>query len=200
VIKQHLLRRRLGVLAATVLMTGLGLAATATAASAATAAPAVQSATAAKVQPAGAVRPLAGAFNPIRNVGDGKCLQPTSTADVAPVVQITCNGSLIQNWAFLQVATNHYRFLNQLSGLCFDAFDGAFNGARLLQGECKAISNEEFNTGASLPNVTKIETRVHFNDNGFCVDVPGASPAEGLPVQIFQCNGTLAQRWVIGFA
>jgi hypothetical protein len=90
-------------------------------------------------------------------------------------------------------------FVNQQSGLCFNAFDGAFNGARLLQGTCKRISNEEFNTGIRLPAVTKIESRVGFTNTGFCVDVPGGESTEGRAMQLFQCNGTPAQVWVIGF-
>jgi hypothetical protein len=175
---------RLGGLAAVVLLAGLGLAATATATDARSA----------------SVR-SAGVFNPIRNVGNGKCLQPEggSTALFAAIVQEPCDGSSAQSWESLQVGTNHYQFVNQASGNCLDAFDGVFNGARLLQNECKRISNDEFNTSAALPNVVILESRVGFRDTGFCVDVPGASAADGLAMQLYRCNGTLAQRWVVGF-
>jgi hypothetical protein len=152
------------------------------------------------------ITPFAGAFNPIRNVGNGKCLQPASPADGSPIVQQTCVtdpnnvvGILAQGWRFQQVGTNHYQFLNQLSGECFDVFGPARNGTPLINGECKHISNEEFNTRASLPNVVALETRVGFNDNGFCIDVPGGQATDGLAMQVFRCNGTLAQRWVVGF-
>jgi hypothetical protein len=29
----------------------------------------------------------------------------------------------------------------------------------------------------------------------FCLDLPGNQPTPGLQVQIFQCNGTAAQKW-----
>lgn len=149
--------------------------------------------------------PLSGVFHAIQNAGSGYCLEPErqSTVEFAAIVQQPCvttgQESLAQGWQPIRVGTNHYRFLNQLSGYCFDAFDGAFNGARLLQGTCVPISNEEFNTGTSLPAVTKIESRVHFRDTGFCVDVPGNQRIPGLAMQIFRCNGTPAQSWVIGF-
>ncbi|BFU44414.1 RICIN domain-containing protein [Krasilnikovia sp. MM14-A1004] len=170
--------------------------------------------TALAVTPAGAearsaapVRPLVGGvFNPIRNVGDGKCLQPEgeSMAEFAAIVQMPCAttglAGLAQGWQQIRVGTNHYRFVNQLSGFCFDAFDGAFNGARLLQGTCVPISNEEFNTNTGLPNVVALESRVGFRNTGYCIDVPGALPFDGMAMQIYRCNGTLAQRWVVGFA
>jgi hypothetical protein len=50
--------------------------------------------------------------------------------------------------------------------LCFNAFDGAVNGVRVLQTVCKSISNEEWNTGRQLPALTKIESRERFRDTG----------------------------------
>jgi Ricin-type beta-trefoil lectin domain-like len=187
---RNLCNRLGGFAAAAILLAGAGLAATTTGAKA-------QSASATSITP------FAGVFNPIKNVGNGMCLQPAngSTADAAAIVQEPCvrGGSPAQSWEDRQVGTNHYRFINQASGLCFDAFDGALNGGRLLQGECKSISNEEFNTGKELPDVVSLESRVGFRNTGFCIDVPGAQATAGLAVQIFRCNGTLAQRWVVGF-
>jgi hypothetical protein len=148
------------------------------------------------------VKPAAGIFQPIRNVGNGKCLQPEggSTALFAAIVQEPCDGSSAQGWQYVRVATNHYHLANQASGLCLQAWDGAFNNGRVLQDECNFASNNEFNTNTALPNVVILESRVGFRDTGFCVDVPGAQAIDGLALQIWQCNGTLAQRWVVGFA
>jgi hypothetical protein len=182
------LRNRLGGLAAALVLAGLGL---------------VSTATQAHAQPASStsVTPFAGVFGPIKNVGNGKCLQPAggSTAEFAAIVQMPCTNSIAQGWQYVRVGTNHYRFINQLSGYCFDGFDGAFNGARLLQGTCVPISNEEWNTGAALPNVVTLMSRVGFRDTNYCIDVPGAQATDGLAMQLYRCNGTLAQRWVVGF-
>ncbi|MFL6145065.1 MAG: RICIN domain-containing protein [Labedaea sp.] len=140
-----------------------------------------------------------GGFTPIKNPNNGKCLQPASNADAARIIQKTCNGTSAQTWLSIPVGTNHFRFQNFDSRLCFDAFDGAFNGARLLQGSCAGISNEEFNTGARLPGLVKLETRVGFRDTGFCVDIPNDDPTEDKAMQIFRCNGTTAQQWLVGF-
>lgn len=33
---------------------------------------------------------------------------------------------------------------------------------------------------------------------GKCIDVAGANPANGTPVQLYDCNGTAAQKWTVG--
>ncbi|HZG04578.1 MAG TPA: lectin [Streptomyces sp.] len=33
---------------------------------------------------------------------------------------------------------------------------------------------------------------------GKCLDVAGANPADGTPVQLYECNGTAAQQWTVG--
>ncbi|MEC3982703.1 RICIN domain-containing protein [Amycolatopsis sp. H20-H5] len=172
-----MVRNILGGLAATLMLAGVGLTATATAAD-------------------------ASAFHLIKNSGSSLCLQPEggSTAETAAIVQMPCDrNNAAQGWLEQRVGSHHYMFLNQASGFCFDAFGGAVNGTRLLQGECKRISNEEYNTNVDLPNVTILESRIGFRDTGFCVDVPGGRADVGLAMQIFRCNGTPAQRWVVGF-
>jgi len=161
-----------------------------------TAAPAA----AANAQPT-SIAPLAGAFHPIKNAGTGMCLEPEGPAEFTRIRQMPCDrANPAQGWLEQRVGTHHYMFLNQHTGLCFDAFDGAVNGGRLLQSGCfRGLSTEEFNTDVDLPNITIIESRVHGRDTGFCVDVPGGQATPGLLMQIFRCNGTPAQRWVIGF-
>ena len=188
--------RTLATMVGAVLLIGATVIAGGTAATAATARPVA----------AGSITPLLGSgFTAIRNAGNFLCLEPAgqSMAEFAAIVQEPCVTTglegIAQGWESIGLGNNHFRFRNQLSGFCFDAFDGAFNGGRLLQGTCVPISNEEYNTGTSLPASTKIESRVHFRDTGFCVDVPGGRSTPGLAVQIFRCNNTLAQNWQIGF-
>jgi hypothetical protein len=148
------------------------------------------------------VKPALGIFHPIVNVGTHKCLEPAhaSTLLFAPIVQQPCNGSVAQGWLAIQVGTNHYRLANQFSGLCLQAWDGAFNGGRVLQDTCNFSSSNQFNTNQSLPGFRVIlESRIGFQDNGFCVDVPGAQAIDGLALQMWECNGSDAQRWTIGF-
>lgn len=162
----------------------------------------VQNTTSAAAGYASSVKPLVGVFHAIRNVGDNLCLQPQSTADTASIIQMPCDGSALQGWQDRQISSQHYNFINQASGECMDAFDGAFDGARVLQTQCSGNvgnSNQQYFAGATLPAVVSLESRVGFRDTGFCVDVPGQNPTPGLAVQLFSCNGTLAQLWVAGF-
>ncbi|MGH3624283.1 MAG: RICIN domain-containing protein [Sciscionella sp.] len=148
------------------------------------------------------VTPFAGVFNSIRNVGNNgsKCLQPEFPVVNAKVVQEPCDASNpAQGWQSLQVGTNHYRFINQGSGLCLNAFTAAANGSPMGLSACRNVSNEEFNTHTSLPDVVSLESRIGFRNTGFCIDVPGGRADNGLQMQLFRCNGSLAQRWVVGF-
>jgi hypothetical protein len=145
----------------------------------------------------------AGVFNPIKNVGNGLCLQPanSSAAVGEAIVQMPCiPGSLAQGWQAQRVTGTRYKFINQFSGLCMNAFGPTVNGTPVLQIECVTVSNEEWNTGALLPNVVQIQSRAGNRDSGFCIDVPEGTGVPAVAMQIFGCNGTLAQRWIVGFA
>jgi hypothetical protein len=148
------------------------------------------------------ITPFAGAFHTITNAGhSGMCLQPVTPDFRSLIVQRPCDGSQAQLWASLFTGTNHYRFLNT-SGWCMSV-DSPASGSAVLQDECEApgqttVSNAEWNSGASLPNVVTLRTRFRFVDNNTCLDEPGASGGN-VNMQLFTCNGTLAQRWVVGF-
>ena len=131
----------------------------------------------------------------IKNFQTGQCLQPASNEEAAPIVLAACNGSRLQKWAPIGLGGTHYRFGNVQTNRCFNAFDGAFSGARLLQIQCVPISNEEWNTARSLPSdiPVKIESRERFRDTGICVDIH----PDGVDTVLFQCNGTQSQAWYI---
>lgn len=185
----RIIRNMFGRVAASVLLAGIAVTGAATAATAASAQPA----------PAASVRPLlGGSFHEIRESGNGQCLEPQglSTGSSTLIVEAPCalsgTESLAQGWQFTRVGTNHYTFLNQLSGLCLDVPRLA-NGGLVIQSDCTGISNQEFNTGTSLPAVAKIESRIHFSDSGFCV-----SGSSGFAL-VLPCTGNPAQIWVNGF-
>jgi hypothetical protein len=142
-----------------------------------------------------------GEFHAIRNVGNadhaGLCLQPDggSTGEVA-VVQKNCDGSEAQSWLF-QSVPNGFHIVNQHSGLCLNLFGPSANGTEIAQIHCVNVSNELW-TVSTLSGITTLRSRVGFRDSGLCVDVPGQSGQDGLPVQSFQCNGTVAQQFFVG--
>jgi hypothetical protein len=50
------------------------------------------------------------------------------------------------------------------------------------------VSTNSTGTGNALRGV----------ESGRCIDVPGANPADGNRLQVYDCNGTGAQQWTIG--
>jgi hypothetical protein len=151
------------------------------------------------------VAPLAGEFHRIQNVGNGKCLQPQASPGTR-IVQLTCNGSSEQGWLALNDGSNRYRFVNGSGRGCISVNDTPVNGGpvqldncTLSDGSGRAVSNAQWNSGTVLPDVVTLKTRVRNVNNNFCLDVPGASSVDGLAMQLFTCNGSLAQRWVVGF-
>jgi beta-glucosidase len=49
----------------------------------------------------------------------------------------------------------------------------------------------------AVPSHLTITMGPVFGIYGKCVDVRNASPADGTPVQIYTCNGTVAQQWTV---
>jgi hypothetical protein len=142
-----------------------------------------------------------GAVVPLRNYGNGKCLQPVNSSpdQGAAIVQQPCNGSIAQGWAFIPLGGTTYHFMNQLSGFCLDARGGAVNGTPVDQWTCNSITNENWDTGLTLPDAVPLTSRVS-GTHSHCLDVSGGQALNGLAMQIYRCNGTYAQGWVVGQA
>jgi hypothetical protein len=53
-------------------------------------------------------------------------------------------------------------------------------------------------TGGGTPPPPSGGGALRSNFNGRCIDIPGANPVDGARLQMYDCNGTVAQRWTIG--
>lgn len=152
--------------------------------------------------PASASTSPAGYYQIIPRVGadaTGMCLQPADPAGGAgtAIVQQPCTGSQAQHWAPLTISGTSYRFLNQASGLCMDVAGGAASGTPVDQWPCNSISNERWSWPHSFPDgFWPVKSQV-AGSSSYCLDVPGASAQAGLGVQIYRCNNTAAQAWLI---
>jgi hypothetical protein len=127
------------------------------------------------------------------------CLQPADLAGGAgtAIVQQPCTSSQAQNWAPISIGGSSYQFLNQATGMCMDVRGGAARGTPIQQWPCNTISNERWSWPHNLPDAFwPIRSQV-AGSSGYCLDVPGASTQAGLGVQIYTCNGTVAQAWAI---
>ncbi len=132
-------------------------------------------------------------------VGGHLCLQPAngSTSQGAAIVQTPCNNGAAQLWTAVAAGGGVFRYRNSLSGLCLDARGGAANRTPVQQWTCNGISNERWEPGPSSgsDDIPPLFSRVS-GTRSYCLDVPGAQPAPGLAMQIYRCNGSIAQIWV----
>jgi hypothetical protein len=123
------------------------------------------------------------------------CLQPEGGSKVqgTAIVQEPCDPpGPAQVW--FPVGSH---FENAVSELCLDARGGADNHTPVQQWTCNEITNEnwsaEVNTkGGGAPIVSNVS-----GTSSHCLDVPGGQATAGLPMQIYECNGTLAQGWLL---
>jgi len=117
----------------------------------------------------------------------GKCLQPMggSTEQGTLIVQVTCNGSIAQQWT----DHNGVHLINRASGLCLNAHGPNTAGTPIDQWTCNTISNENWGYG-----ITNNLLASHAgNGGGNCIASPGFP--DGLAVQLRFCNGDISQLW-----
>jgi len=127
------------------------------------------------------------------------CLQPVnnSTAQGVAIVQLPCNHTSAQEWIYINVGGGGFHLENAMSQLCLDARGGAANRTPVQQWTCNGISNEnwepEVNTkGGGAPLISRVS-----GTNGYCLDIPGGQQMAGLAMQIYRCNGTVSQSWML---
>ena len=80
--------------------------------------------------------------------------------------------------------------------MCMDARGGAQNHTAVQQWPCNTITNE-FWLYSPLPGKTVVflYSGVAGSSRKFCLDVPGAQTTAGLALQIYACNGSVAQQY-----
>jgi hypothetical protein len=133
----------------------------------------------------------------IYNFSSDQCLQPIngSLGQGVAIVQEPCNGGAAQQWTEVSVGSNIFHYVNVLSGLCLDARGGAVNGTPVQQWPCNSISNEKWQPGEYVSDdIPPLISRVS-GTSSYCLDIPGGQRIVGLAMQIYRCNGTLAQQW-----
>ncbi len=136
------------------------------------------------------------------NYNSGKCLDVTgrSTANGAVIQQWTCLSgptAANQGWFFIPAArSGYYTVVNLNSNKCLDVTGrSTANGVHIQQWTCNGGTNQEW-----YPKVVgtypagDIYNFVNLN-SGKCLDVTGASTANGAIVEQWPCNGGSNQKW-----
>lgn len=136
-------------------------------------------------------------FNLI-NQASGLCMDMTNwgTTNGTTVQQWACaQGSYSvdtnQQWVFTSAANGYYEITNVNAPAQALNIGGDAVGSLLQTWTYDDASNENF-----MP-VSDGNGYYHFvvQENGLCLDTPGASTANGVQLQEYTCNGTGAQQW-----
>jgi hypothetical protein len=148
-----------------------------------------------------------GQFHTIRVANTNLCVQPQGGSAGSVVVELaTCSASApAQNWLFRSLSGGT-EIVNNLSGKCLynSGTNPPVNGSGpILVNDCNitgttaAASNALWSPSA-LTGFASLKTNIGHRSNNFCLDVPGANPFPGAALQIWGCNGTPAQVYVVG--
>ena len=110
-----------------------------------------------------------------------------------------------QQWLPISTGGDGFKFQNAATGLCLWAFEVGppHNNVPITLSDCTVNDTNSrwawTNTSSrqsTFPNQGVLESRV-AGSTGYCLDVPGRSTALGLQMQLYQCNGTIAQVFEI---
>lgn len=145
-------------------------------------------------------------FHRIQNRGNGLCAEVDRFGPIGangvPVVQRRCEpGLAVQIWDFVSVdpANNLWLILSS-PGLCLDVTDGRnADGTPVQHWTCNGASNSMRWQPRVDPSTGAWQLVSQVGNRSRCLDVPGASGAEGLQLQIYRCTGRFndAQMWFL---
>jgi hypothetical protein len=129
----------------------------------------------------------------LQSVASGKCLDLPGgvTRDGTAPIQYDCHGGPNQQWSVDAAGDAGARIVSRMSGKCLGADpNNPAPGGVIVQSPCGAaprqlwvLSNAE--NGATLRNAATL----------LCLDVPGASNANGTKPVLWTCNGGNNQTW-----
>ena len=135
------------------------------------------------------------------NVNSGKAIDVAGNAsnDGANIQQWSDNGSGAQRFSIKRVNGNEFSVINQTSGKCMDvAWGNTADGTNIQQWSCNGGAAQRYRfvpksvNGVAVPVGRYSIKSVH---SGRCLDIPGASTANGALLQQWGCNGTGAQAF-----
>ncbi len=136
----------------------------------------------------------------IQNVKSGKCMDvaAASIEDDANIQQYTCNGSSAQAWKMWDMADeNTIKFVaNEYSDKILGV---GFNPSDLVRGgnikQVFRAYDDQLNNWDFLKEADGTYTIRPYFKHELCFDIAGASTKSGANVQLWDCNGTDAQKF-----
>jgi hypothetical protein len=138
----------------------------------------------------------------VTNTNSGKCLDASNagTANGTIVQQWTCNGSAAQQWQFTGTDSGYFKVAtHNNTGQVLDVNGGTTataDGVKITLWSSTGGTNQQFQpvllSGSSYKLIARHSAK--------CMDVNGASTADGVQMQQWTCNGTAAQSFSIAAA
>jgi hypothetical protein len=135
------------------------------------------------------------------NANSGKAMDVASAsmADGANVQQWTDNGTAAQQFRLERSAGNRYALVNANSGKCVDvASAGTADGTNIQQWTCNGTAAQAFflyPRGAAAASVLPIgQYTARAASSGLCLDIAGASTADGAKAQQSACSAGAASQ------
>jgi hypothetical protein len=147
-------------------------------------------------------------FFDLRNRGSYLCVDVEANGlhNGARIQQWGCNGGGAQMFRFAHVWRNSwgwrtylgFRLQNAQSNKCLDVpWGNAYNGAIVQQWDCNISAAQlwtrKWTNGAQM--CTDNWCSYRLQNTTYCLDVPNGSTRWGTKLQIYDCNGTNAQRF-----
>ncbi|MFC5724561.1 RICIN domain-containing protein [Streptomyces gamaensis] len=133
----------------------------------------------------------------VRLADTNKCLDvPGANAyDGAPATIYDCNGTSAQTWMLQSLNSDSSHFVLKNWGKCLDVpWANSYNGAQLQVAPCNYSTAQQF-WGYALGFVDRLNNSI--GDATRCVDSPNGNLNNGTRVQLWDCHGGLNQKWEI---
>jgi len=133
-------------------------------------------------------------FVTVVNRNSQKCLDvfESSTADNANIEQFDCTGNDNQKFNIELLTSGHVRIIAKHSGKCLDGIAGG-DGANIVQHGCNGGPNQSFEM------IDRGDGAIVFKNLQYstCVDLTDSSTANRANLQLWGCNGSVAQNYVL---
>lgn len=128
----------------------------------------------------------------------GSCADDTNsaTANGTAVQQWACGGSLNQQWRFVSAGGGYYEVLNRNAASENEAWDvtggpsATAPGTNVQTWSYGGGTNQQWQPVATGNGYTFVA-----RNSGLCLDVPNASTANGVQLQVNTCNGSAEQAF-----
>ncbi|MEV6382367.1 RICIN domain-containing protein [Streptomyces sp. NPDC051773] len=139
----------------------------------------------------GTVSGVSATYNTLVARHSSKCADVTSQSQWAgaQIKQYACNGGNNQKYWFKSVGGGYYQLMTRHSSLCVQE-----NANTVTQENCNSSNTAQQFSLTTTGSYVNVKSRA----SGECLDVNGASTADGAAIITYTCNSGTNQQWTRG--